>query len=111
MLDTFSFVVSSNLLQQKSPTEEIIGIYFLRTIVPRKYMPIHTWAWNFFHGGESVLHKPKFRKGGGQIFRRNFRILLHFYYQFFSENLERPGVVHPGGPTFKKGGKAVYSWG
>ena len=40
MLDTFSFGVSSNLSQQKSPTAEIIGIYFLRTIVPRKYMPI-----------------------------------------------------------------------
>ena len=40
MLDTFSFGVCSNLSQQKSPTAEIIGIYFLRTIVPRKYMPI-----------------------------------------------------------------------
>ena len=40
MLDTFSFGVFSNLSQQKSPTAEIIGIYFLRTIVPRKYMPI-----------------------------------------------------------------------
>ena len=39
MLDTFSFGVSSNLPQQKSPTMEIIGIYFLGTIVPRKYMP------------------------------------------------------------------------
>ena len=36
MLDTFSFGVSSNLSQQKSPTAEI----FLGTIVPRKYMPI-----------------------------------------------------------------------
>ena len=40
MLTTFSFGVSSNLSQQKSPTVEIIGIYFLGTIVPRKYMPI-----------------------------------------------------------------------
>ena len=40
MLDTFSFGVSSNLSQQKSPTAEIIGIHFLRTIVPRKHMPI-----------------------------------------------------------------------
>ena len=40
MLDTFSFGVSSNLSQQKIPTAEIIGIYFLGTIVPRKYMPI-----------------------------------------------------------------------
>ena len=40
MLDTFSFGVSSNLSQQKSPTAEIIGIYFLGTIVLRKYMPI-----------------------------------------------------------------------
>ena len=39
MLDTFSFGVSSNLSQQKSPTVEIIGIYFLGTIVLRKYMP------------------------------------------------------------------------
>ena len=39
MLTTFSFGVSSNLSQQKSPTAEIIGIYFLGTIVPRKYMP------------------------------------------------------------------------
>ena len=37
---TFSFRVSSNLLQQKSPTAEIIGIYFLGTIAPRKYRPI-----------------------------------------------------------------------
>ena len=36
MLTTFSFGVSSNLSQQA----DIIGIYFLGTIVPRKYMPI-----------------------------------------------------------------------
>ena len=35
---TFCFGVSLNLLQQKSPTAEIFGKYFLRTIVPRKYM-------------------------------------------------------------------------
>ena len=41
MLTTFLFGASSNLAQQKSPTAEIIGIYFLGTIVPRKYsMPI-----------------------------------------------------------------------
>ena len=40
MLTTFSFGVSSNLLQQKSPAAEIIGIYFLGTIVPKKYKPI-----------------------------------------------------------------------
>ena len=44
MLTTFSFGVSSNLSQQKSPTAEIIGIYvrryFLGTIIPRKYMPM-----------------------------------------------------------------------
>ena len=40
MLDTFLFGVSSNLSKQKSPTAEIIAIYFLRTSVPRKYMPI-----------------------------------------------------------------------
>ena len=40
MLDTFSFGVSSDLSQQKSPKVEIISIYFLRTIVPRKHMPI-----------------------------------------------------------------------
>ena len=39
MLTTFSFVVSSNLSQQKSPTAEIIGIYFLGKILPRNYMP------------------------------------------------------------------------
>ena len=36
---TFSFVVSSNFSQQESPTAKIIGLYFLGTIVPRKYMP------------------------------------------------------------------------
>ena len=36
----FCIGVSSNLSQQKSPTAEIIGINFLRTIVPRKYMSI-----------------------------------------------------------------------
>ena len=40
MLDTFSFGFSLNLSQQKNPTADIIGIYFLGTIVPRKYMPI-----------------------------------------------------------------------
>ena len=40
MLTTFSFGISSNLSQQKSLTAEIIGKYFLGTIVPRKYMTI-----------------------------------------------------------------------
>ena len=35
---TFCFGVSSNLSQEKSPTAEILCKYFLRTIVPRKYM-------------------------------------------------------------------------
>ena len=35
---TFCFGVSSNLSQEKSPTGEILGKYFPRTIVPRKYM-------------------------------------------------------------------------
>ena len=35
---TFCFGVSSNSSQEKSPTAEILGKYFLRTIVPRKYM-------------------------------------------------------------------------
>ena len=38
MLDTFSFGVSLNLSQQKSPTAEILRIYFLRTIFRGKYM-------------------------------------------------------------------------
>ena len=38
MLITFCFGVSSNLSQQKSPTVEILCIYFLRKIVLRKYM-------------------------------------------------------------------------
>ena len=36
---TFSFEVSSNFSQQKSLTAKIIGLYFLGTIFPRKYMP------------------------------------------------------------------------
>ena len=40
MLTTFSFRVSSNSSYQKSPKAEIIGKYFLGTIVPRKFMPI-----------------------------------------------------------------------
>ena len=40
MLTTFSFEVSLNLSQQKSPTEEIVGKYFQGTIAPRKYMSI-----------------------------------------------------------------------
>ena len=38
MLITFCFGVFSSLSQQKSPTAEIFGKYFLQTIVPRKYM-------------------------------------------------------------------------
>ena len=44
MLTTFSFGVFSNLSQQA----EIIGIYFLGTIVPRKYMPIISAVEIFF---------------------------------------------------------------
>ena len=40
MLITFCFGISSNFLQQKSPTAEIVGMYFLGTVVPRKYRPI-----------------------------------------------------------------------
>ena len=32
--------MSSNLSKQRSPTAEIIGIYFIGIIVPIKYMPI-----------------------------------------------------------------------
>ena len=39
MLHTFLIEVSSNLSLQKSPTVKILGIYFLVTIIPRKYMP------------------------------------------------------------------------
>ena len=35
--NTFCFGVSSNLSQQKSQTAEILGKYFLQTIVPRKW--------------------------------------------------------------------------
>ena len=38
MLLTFCFGVSSNLSQEKSPSAEILGKCFLRTIVLRKYM-------------------------------------------------------------------------
>ena len=38
MLITFWFGVSSNLSQQKSPTTEILLIYFLRTIFRRKHL-------------------------------------------------------------------------
>ena len=40
MFTIFSFGVTSNLSLQKSLTAEILGKYFLGTIVPRKYMPI-----------------------------------------------------------------------
>ena len=46
-----------------------------------------------------------FEKGGGQFFRGNYRISLHFYYQIFSENVGW-GFVHPG-VDFQKGGEAV----
>ena len=69
----------------------------------------HTWAWNFFHGGGSVLHKPKFRKGGGSIFQAEFSDIIAFLLpNFFGK--PRKGVIHPGRSTFRKGGKAVYSW-
>ena len=72
MLTTFSFGVSSSLLQQKSPTAEI-GIYFLGTIVSRKYMPIISAVGLFCYDkfeetpnekvvNMSKLAKPYFRK-------------------------------------------------
>ena len=65
MMDNFSFGVSSNLSQQKSPTAEIIGIYFLGTIVPRKYMPIisdnfHCWALLLRYHGSDILTSDEF---------------------------------------------------
>ena len=39
-VERFLVWLLSNLSKQRSPTVEIISIYFLRTIVPRKYMPI-----------------------------------------------------------------------
>ena len=61
----------------------------------------------FFMG---VLHKPKFRKGGGSIFPGEFSDIVVFLLPNFFGKL-RKGVVHPGESTFRKGGKAVYSWG
>ena len=69
MLTTFSFGVSSNLSQQKSPTAiEVIGIYFLGTIVPRKYVPIISAVGLFCHDkceetpNEKVLNMSKLTK-------------------------------------------------
>ena len=39
MLITFCFGVPSNLSKQKSPTAEILRIYFLGTIIWKKYLP------------------------------------------------------------------------
>ena len=39
-VEHFLVWLSSNLSKQNSPTAEIIGIYFMGTIVPIKYMPI-----------------------------------------------------------------------
>ena len=44
-----------------------------------------------------------FGRGEGQYFWGNFGILLHFYYQIFSENLGW-GVCHIGGSTFRRRG-------
>ena len=68
-------------------------------------MSDHTWAWNFFHGGGSLLHKPKFRKGGS-IFPGEFSVFIAFLLpNIFGK--PRMGVCHPGGGLFKRGGKAV----
>ena len=39
-VEHFLVLMSSNLSKQKSPTAEIICIYFIGTIVPTKYMHI-----------------------------------------------------------------------
>ena len=68
MLNTFSFWLSSNLSKQKSLTAEILGIYFIRTIVPIKYMPIISavglFRFDKFEDvqNEKVFTKPYFRK-------------------------------------------------
>ena len=70
MLITFSFDVSSNLSQQKSPTAEIIGKYFLGTLVPRKFMPIissvRLFCYNKFEEtpNEKVVNMSKLTKAG-----------------------------------------------
>ena len=58
----FNFLigVSSNLSQQKSPTAEILGIYFLGTIVPRKYMPkISAVAMNLKNPNQKIVQHVK----------------------------------------------------
>ena len=87
MLDTFSFGVSSNLSQQKSPTAEIIGIYFLGTIVPRKYMSMISAVGLFCYDkfeetpneivvNMSKLTKPYFRK-----------YAFRYFYSFLKNSL------------------------
>ena len=61
MLRTFLIGVSSNLSQQKSPTAEILGIYFLGTIVPRKYMP-EISAVGLFSCDKFEVKKPQPKK-------------------------------------------------
>ena len=48
MLTTFSFGVCSNQSQQKSPKAEIIGIYFIATIIPKKYTMLKISAVKLF---------------------------------------------------------------
>ena len=68
MLTTFSFEVSSNLPQQKNQTTEIIVIYFLGTIVLRKYWPIISAVGLFCYDkfeetpNEEVVNMPKLTK-------------------------------------------------
>ena len=56
----------------------------------------------FFMGVGQYYISLNFGRGGGQFFRGYLRILLHFYYQIFSENLGW-GVGHPGGGILKGG--------
>ena len=68
MLHTFLIGVASNLSQQKSPTAEILAIYFLGTIVPRKYVPIISAVWLFSYDkfeetpNEKVVNMSKLTK-------------------------------------------------
>ena len=54
---------------------------------------LHTWGCDFFHGGGSLLHKPKFRKGGVNFSGVIFGYYCIFITKYFRKTSDRGYVI------------------
>ena len=89
MLDIFSFIGFPQIYRNKKahcPTAEIIGIYFLRTIVPRKYMAIISAVGLFCCDFEETPNEKM--SNMSNLTKSNFRYSSQCFYHFSPKILD-----------------------